>query len=296
MKDAPVFFGLEAGGTKCVCLVAKDEGSLLAQAQVPTTTPAQTLGAARAFFAEAALWGQPKSCGIAAFGPIQLDGAAQDYGCIASTPKPGWSGTDMCQVFADFAVPVALDTDVNGAALAEWNWGVGKGLRSFAYATIGTGIGAGILRDGHALHGAWHFELGHLRPRRAQGDAFAGICPFHGDCLEGLASGPAILARWGAPLSAMPDDHPAHAIQADYLGQLCASLAFAHAPDCIALGGGVMETPGLLERTSSAAQALIGGYAAWPAARDPLKFVRKPALGHRAGPLGAIALAMRAGA
>lgn len=294
MSDVPVFFGFEAGGTKCVCLVATGQDAILAQANVPTKTPAQTLGAARAFFGEARQWGQPHGCGIASFGPIQLDTGASDYGHIAPTPKPGWSGTDMRQVFADVDAPLALDTDVNGAALAEWKWGAGRGLRSFAYVTIGTGIGGGVLRDGRAVQGAWHLELGHLRPRRAPGDTFAGICPFHGDCFEGLASGPAILARWGLALSALEPDHPAHAMQAEYLGQLCASLTFAHAPERIVLGGGVMETPGLAERTATAAHALIGGYASWPAARDALEFVRRPALGDRAGPLGAIALAMRA--
>lgn len=294
MSDAPVFFGLEAGGTKCVCLVARGADAILAQAALPTTNPAQTLGAARAFFTEASAWVRPAGCGIASFGPIQLDTEAADFGHIANTPKPGWSGADMRQVFAGFDAPLALETDVNGAALAEWKWGAGRGLRGFAYATIGTGIGAGVLRDGRALRGAWHFELGHLRPRRAQGDDFAGTCPFHGDCLEGLASGPAIQARWGVPLSALADDHPAHAMQAEYLGQFCAALAFAHAPERIVLGGGVMQVPGLLERAACAAYALIGGYASWPAAQDSSGFVQRPLLGDRAGPWGAIALAMHA--
>lgn len=294
MGESPVYFGFEAGGTKCVCLIAAGEDRILAQAVLPTTNPGQTLGAASAFFSEAADWAQPAGCGIAAFGPIQLDRGAPDHGHIAQTPKAGWSGADMRHVFAGFTAPLAVDTDVNGAALAEWRWGAGRGLRSFAYATIGTGIGVGVLRDGVAVQGAWHLELGHLRPRRAAGDAFAGVCPFHGDCLEGLASGPAIAARWGAPLSQLAPEHPAHEMQAEYLGQLCASLAFAHAPERIVLGGGVMHTPGLLERAAARAQDLIGGYACWPAARSGQSFVDKPSLGDRAGPLGAIALAMRA--
>lgn len=294
MSAAPVYFGLEAGGTKCICLIANGPDGILARASLPTTHPAQTLGAARAFFTEASHWARPKGCGIAAFGPIQLDRQAPDYGRIAKTPKPGWEGIDLHQVFAGLDAPIEIDTDVNGAALAEWKWGAGQGLRSLAYATIGTGIGAGVLRDGQSVQGAWHFEMGHMRPRRAPGDAFAGVCPFHGDCLEGLASGPAIAARWGAPLSDLPPDHPAFAMQAEYLGQLCASLAFAHAPERIVLGGGVMHAPGLLEKVAAATQALLGGYAAWPAARNEQGFVQRPALGDMAGPMGAIALAMRA--
>ena len=294
MSAAPVYFGLEAGGTKCICLIANGPDGILARASLPTAHPAQTLGAARAFFTEASHWARPTGCGIAAFGPIQLDRQAPDYGRIAKTPKPGWEGIDLRQVFAGLDAPIEIDTDVNGAALAEWKWGAGQGLRSLAYATIGTGIGAGVLRDGQSVQGAWHFEMGHMRPRRAPGDAFAGVCPFHGDCLEGLASGPAIAARWGAPLSDLPPDHPAFAMQAEYLGQLCASLAFAHAPERIVLGGGVMHAPGLLEKVAVAAQVLMGGYAAWPAARNEKGFVQRPALKDLAGPMGAIALAMRA--
>lgn len=296
MSAAPVYFGLEAGGTKCVCLVATGPEGILAQASLPTTSPAQTLGAARAFFNEAGAWARPAGCGIAAFGPIQLDRQAPDYGRIAKTPKPGWEGADLREAFAGLDAPLAIDTDVNGAALAEWKWGAGQNLRSLAYATIGTGIGVGVLRDGRSVQGAWHFEMGHLRPRRAPGDAFAGVCPFHGDCLEGLASGPAIKARWGAPLTDLAADHPAFALQADYLGQLCVSLAFTHAPERIVLGGGVMHTSGLAEQVAASTQALMGGYASWPAARDELGFVQRPALGDLAGPMGAIALAMRTGA
>lgn len=287
-----IYFGLEAGGTKCVCLAAAGPEQILAERTIPTTTPGETLGAAAAFFAGLGL--APAACGVASFGPAVTDPASPNFGRIARTPKPGWEGADMLDVFAAYAVPKGFDTDVNGAALAEWRWGAGQSQAHLAYVTVGTGIGVGVLHEGRIAGGAWHLEMGHLRPRRAAGDDFPGLCPFHGDCFEGLASGPALLARFGAELSALPGEHPAHALVAEYLGQLCAALAFSHAPGRIVLGGGVMQTPGLLARVRARSEALLGGYAQFPEASDMKTWLIAPGLGPRAGVLGATALAMQA--
>ena len=285
-----MYFGLEAGGTKCVCLAAEGPERVLAERVIPTATPAETLAQAAAFFAGLKI--VPAACGIASFGPIHADRSDPAFGRIAVTPKPGWSGADMLSVFQGFACPKGFDTDVVGAALAEQVWGAGQGERHLAYLTIGTGIGLGVLDNGKPVAGAAGLEFGHLRPQRAAGDVFAGLCPFHGDCFEGLASGPAIKARSGASLSELAPNDPAHALEADYLAQLCAALVFAHAPGRILLGGGVMQTPGLLAQVRMRLGPLLGGYCQYPQVQDPARFVQAPALGNRAGALGAVALAL----
>jgi len=291
---ADVFFGFEAGGTKCVCIAAAGPDAVLAEHSIPTTTPQDTLGAARAFFTGLGL--APVGCGVATFGPAHVRRADPRYGRLARTPKPGWDNADMLSVFAGFDAPKRCDTDVAGAALAESRWGAGQGADTIAYVTVGTGIGAGVAQAGVSVQGAWHLEAGHMRPPRHPDDSFTGACAFHGACLEGLASGPALLARWGKPLSELAADHPAHALEAHYLAQLCANLCFFHATDRIVLGGGVMKTPGLLARVRAETERLLGGYAPWPAAADMELLLRAPQLGDRAGPLGAIALAQAAAA
>lgn len=288
----PVYFGLEAGGTKCVCIAAEGPGRVLAERVIPTTSPAETLARAAAFFQELGV--TPAACGVASFGPIDSDRNSPGFGTVATTPKPGWTGARMLSVFQNHACPKGFDTDVVGAGLAEQLWGAGRGERHLAYLTIGTGIGAGVLDHGRTVAGAAGLELGHLRPRRAEGDAFAGCCPFHGDCFEGLASGPAIQARSGASLSEMRPDDPAHALEAEYLAQLCAALVFAHAPGRIILGGGVMKTPGLLAQVRARLGPLLGGYCRYRQTNDLDRFVQAPGLGDQAGALGAVALAMAA--
>lgn len=287
-----IYFGLEAGGTKCVCLVAAGPGAILARQSIPTTTPAETLAVARRFFESQG--GAPEACGVASFGPVRVSPADPGYGRLARTPKPGWDGADMLSPFASFAGPKACDTDVAAAALAEQCWGAGRDVGTLVYVTVGTGIGAGVVKDGRSVRGAWHLEAGHYFPQRAPDDPFVGVCAFHGACLEGLASGPAIQARWGKTLSELPQTHPAHALEADYLAQLCLTLALTHAPERILLGGGVMQTPGLLARVRSRAGDLLAGYAPWPAAARLQDFICAPGLGEQAGPLGAIALAVSA--
>ncbi len=290
----PLFGCIEAGGTKFVLGVARAHDRVLRTHRVPTTGPRETIDAALAFFDEAAReWGAYTAFGIASFGPVDLDRRSPDWGRITDTPKPGWSRIDLAGAFgAAFDCPVGFDTDVNGAALAEHLWGACVGADVATYVTVGTGIGGGALVEERPLHGARHPEMGHVYPRRHARDRdFAGICPFHGDCLEGLASGPAIQARWGCSLSDLPSDHEAHAIIASYLAQLVVTQQALLSPRRIVLGGGVMATPGLIDRVRDEAARLAGGYFGTP---DYAALVVPPGLADRAGLLGALALAQRA--
>lgn len=287
--DGPLLGAVEAGGTKFVLAVGTASGNVLASHRLPTTTPAETLAAAANWFGA-----QPPlaAIGIGSFGPAVLDPASPRYGHITDTPKPGWSDCDIAGHFARrFGVPIGFDTDVNGAALGEYLHGAGKAGQSLAYVTVGTGIGGGLVIGGEPVHGAAHPEMGHLFPRRPAGDtSFAGICPFHGDCLEGLASGPAIKARWGASLDQLPAGHEAHAIVADYLAQLCHTLFALTAVETIVLGGGVSQAPGLVERVRRRSAELSAGYL--PGGKRHA--VVAPGLGQNAGIVGALVLAARA--
>ncbi len=257
---------IEAGGTKFVCGVGDAAGSR-ETARIATRDPDATLADVVAFLARAVdRHGPIAAIGIGSFGPLQLDPAAPDFGRITTTPKPGWQGADMpARLRAALGVPVAIDTDVNAAALAEAAHGAGRGARSLAYVTVGTGIGVGLAMDGRPVHGLGHPEAGHLLLRRhADHGDFAGICPYHGDCLEGLASGPAIIAAWGGSLATLPAGHPAWTVQADYLGQLCATLILVAAPEHIVLGGGVLSQPSLLDAARARTRERLAGYcAAW---------------------------------
>lgn len=280
---------VEAGGTKFVVGVADDAGEILASERITTTGPEETLAAVVEWLRGQ---GALAAIGVASFGPVGVDRARDDWGFITSTPKPGWCDTDVAGPLARvFDVPVGFDTDVNGAALAEWLWGAARGEAVAAYVTLGTGIGGGIVFDGRPLHGRGHPEVGHIRVRRDPRDGdFPGICPFHGDCLEGLANGPAILARWGLSLSDLPPDHEGHEIVAGYVAQLCIALEAMVSPGRIIIGGGVAHTPGLLDCVRAEAERLAGGY--FPGF-DPAHIVQ-PGLGERSGLLGVLALAQQA--
>lgn len=294
MTGAPLFGCIEAGGTKFVLGVARDPDTVLRTARIATTTPEETCAAAIAFFAAAqAEWGAFDALGIASFGPVDLDRSSPDWGRITDTPKPGWSGTDLVGPFARaLDCPVGFDTDVNGAILAESLWGAAIGADIAVYVTVGTGIGGGALVEERPVHGSRHPEMGHILPRRHPDDRdFAGTCPFHGDCLEGLASGPAIAARWGTSLSELAPDHPAHDIIAYYLAQLVVAQQALLSPRRIVLGGGVLGTPGLLDRIRRDSARLAGGYFGTEAYAT---LIVAPGLGDRAGLLGALALAQRA--
>ena len=275
--------GIEAGGTKFVLAVGTAPTEIAATHTIPTRGPDETLAEAHAWFAEQ---GVLSALGIASFGPVELDRASEKWGHILETPKAGWSDCDLAGYFSRrFAVPVGFETDVNGAALGEYHLGAGRGSASLTYVTVGTGIGGGTVIDGRLVHGAGHPELGHVFPRRDATDrSFAGTCPFHGDCLEGLASGPAILARWGSTLSDLPPDHEAHEQVAEYLAQMCHTVFAALATQTIVLGGGVMKTPDLLERIVGRTGELGAGYLP----RHGERRIALPSLGDRAGIMGAM--------
>lgn len=277
--------GIEAGGTKFVLAVGPAPDTIAARHTIPTRDPDRTLAEAAEWFAAR---GTICALGIGSFGPVELDPRSDRWGFITNTPKPGWADCDVAGYFAGtLGVPVGFDTDVNAAALAEHRaaGGMGDGL---AYLTIGTGIGGGLVLDGKPVHGIAHPEIGHIYPRRHPEDTdFRGICPHHGDCLEGLASGPAILARWGKSLSDLPADHPAHAIVADYVAQACHTLFATVAVGEIVIGGGVANTPGLVERIAERTRMLDAGYL--PGGQRHR--VIRPRLGGNSGIVGALLLA-----
>jgi fructokinase len=289
--SAPLFACIEAGGTKFVAGIVDADRRVIETARFPTTLPEETIPATIAWLTDAAArHGAVSAAGIASFGPVGLDRDAPDWGYITGTTKPGWSQADFAgRVGRELGVPVGFDTDVNGAALAEARWGAGQGQDVSVYLTVGTGIGGGAIINGHVLKGLSHPEMGHIRPQRHSDDRdFAGICPFHGDCLEGLASGPAIKARWGASLSELGPDHPGQDIIAWYLGQVVVTLQSIMEPGRVIIGGGVTGTPGLLDRVKRAAEDLGSSYFRGKAS----EIIVPPGLGDQAGLLGGLALAM----
>jgi fructokinase len=293
-----LFGAVEAGGTKIVCAVGDERGNIRAQARFPTQDPATTLGCVVAFLREQSRsLGDLASIGVASFGPVVLDRTSPRYGFIGQTPKAGWSNTDMAGVLArELSRPVGFDTDVNAAALAEHRWGAARDVSNLVYVTVGTGIGGGVLVNGEPLHGLMHPEIGHINPRRHRLDAgFEGVCPFHRDCLEGLASGPAIVARCGAQLEDLAASHPQWELEADYLGQLCAQLVLTLSPQRIIMGGGVMSQTRLFALIRERLLHWLGGYIdrseILAASED---YVVGPALGAQSGVLGALVLAINA--
>ncbi len=293
MIDAPLIAGLELGGTKCVAVLGTGPDDVRDEQRLPTTNPAETLGALEAVLEG---WGGFAAIGVASFGPVALDLHRPDYGSVTVTTKPGWSHTDIARRLGRrFDVPVGFHTDVVGAALAEGRWGAAAGLRDHAYVTVGTGIGVGLVAGDLPVTGMTHQELGHLRPRRMRGDEWGGACPFHGDCCEGLASGPAVAARTGIPAPDLPAGHPAWAPTADALAQLCHALALTGVPRRIVMGGGMMVgTPHLFSRIRQLLHDSLAGYLVTPELDDLDSYIVPPRLGNRAGPLGAIVLGEQA--
>jgi len=269
--------GIEAGGTKWVCAVGDGPDDLRELATIPTTTPAETLGAAASFFQRN---GKIAGIGIGSFGPIDFE-----RGSITTTPKPGWANTDVVGALrAALHVPVAFDTDVNAAALGEQRWGAAVGLETFSYVTVGTGIGGGGMVNGRLMHGLLHPEFGHIRiPHDRARDPFDGVCPYHGDCFEGLASGGAISARWGKNPEELSADE-AWDLEAEYVALGLLNVIAVLSPQLIILGGGVMKEPTLLQRVRTRVVELAAGYFEIPS-------IVPPALGDRAGVVGALELA-----
>ncbi|MFN3607762.1 MAG: ROK family protein [Hyphomonas sp.] len=284
--------GIELGGTKSIALLAEGK-NILHQVTVPTTTPDETLSRLRT---QLQLWHteQPFSAlGIASFGPIQLNKDAPDFGTILKTPKPNWTDAPVAIYLASsFTSPWAIDTDVNGAALAEHRWGAGIGCDSLCYITIGTGLGGGVVVNGKAVHGLLHPEIGHIRVRRSAGDTFPGACPFHGDCIEGLVSGPALAARFGRPTSEVPHTHPAWQSVADDIAELACTILLTTSAQRILFGGGVSSSRlFLLPMVRQRVFDRLGGYLPLPDVDTIAGIIAPPALGDLAGPLGAVAVA-----
>ena len=292
----PVYGGIEAGGTKFVCAVGTGPDDLRAETRFPTTTPEETIGRAIAFFEEQTQEDPLEAIGISSFGPVDPNEGSPTFGYITTTPKPGWTDTDFAgRIGRALGVPVGFDTDVNGAALGEHCWGGGQGLDTFIYLTVGTGIGGGGLVNGGPMHGLIHPEMGHVRLPRHPDDAFPGVCPYHGDCLEGMATGPAMEARWGQRAETLTSDHPAWEMEAHYLAFGLVNFICTLSPQRILMGGGVMEQRHLFPMIRHKVQALLNGYVASPTILERIDgYILPPKLGNRAGVLGAIALAQGA--
>jgi fructokinase len=298
-----LYGAIEAGGTKFVCLVARepandmdfDPQSILAETRFATTTPRETLGKAAEFISGHSPAGRLAAVGMGSFGPLDLDPASPTFGRITTTPKPDWSGADIAGELSSWLqVPTVIDTDVNAAALGEYRWGAARGLDPSLYLTVGTGIGMGGIFGGRPMHGLVHPEAGHMRlPHDRQADPFPGSCPFHGDCFEGLASGSAMRERWGGPAESLPPGHPAWDLQAGYLALALANLILALSPRCIVLGGGVMKEESLYPRVRREVVRLLNGYIQSPAILEEIdRYILAPGLGERSGVLGALALAL----
>ena len=290
---APLYAGAELGGTKCVLILARGPDDIVAREQIPTGQPEGTLGAIEQALAAWQSEHQFAALGIGSFGPLDLDLSSSGYGRITSTPKPGWRGASVLDRLSKAAgVPAGIDTDVNGAALAEMRWGSGRGMDDFAYITVGTGVGVGLIANGKPTRGFAHCELGHIRPQPLSGDDWPGSCPFHGDCVEGLVSGPALQKRLGRDPAELAPEDPVWESVGWALAQLCHAIVCAAAPRAIAIGGGVVDSnPHLHERIEAMLVESLNGYMQLPSGEP---YVRAPELGRDAGPLGAIALAMRA--
>jgi len=291
-----LYGGLEAGGTKFVCLVSAGPDEVVDEIRIPTTLPDETIARVIAFFEPHRRQGRLAAIGVGSFGPVDLDCASPTFGTITTTPKPGWSQVDLRgRLERALGLPVAFDTDVNAAALGERCWTPGnQALDPFVYVTVGTGIGAGVLANDRPLHGLVHTEVGHgLIPHDWRRDPFPGLCPFHGDCWEGLASGPAMAARWGQPPESLPAEHPGWALEAHYISLAVVNLICAYSPRRIVLGGGVAQHPGLHAAVQARVQKLLNGYIHSPLILEHMdEYLVPPSLGKRSGVLGAIALAM----
>lgn len=287
------FAGIEAGGTKFVCGVGSNPDDLR-KTEFPTTSAAETLRQALVVIRDMARGHTIQALGVASFGPIDLAPHSATFGYITSTPKPGWRNLDIVgELKRALGVPVAFDTDVNAAILAEVRWGAASGLSDAVYVTVGTGIGGGAFVGGQLLHGALHPEMGHLLiPHDLRRDPFAGTCPFHGDCLEGLASGPAMEKRWGVRGEGLPPDHPAWELEAHYLALGMMNIILTLSPQRIIMGGGVLRNGGVFPPLRKELRRLLNGYLQCPEVLSEIdSFVVPPLLGDRAGVLGALALA-----
>lgn len=295
MTNTRLYGGIEAGGTKVICVVGSGPENIVQQTRIQTTAPDETFQKIVQFFQPHTIAGKIDSIGIACFGPLDLNPDSPTYGHIAATPKMRWRNTDVLGTLQRLLkVKAAIDTDVNAAALGEFRWGASRGMDPSLYLTIGTGIGGGYIKDGKPLHGLLHPEMGHIRiPHDLKRDPFPGACPFHDDCFEGLASGPAIETRFGVRGEAVPDDDHFWEIEADYIAHALVNYILTLFPKRIVLGGGIMERALLFPIIRSRVLALLHGYVDHDSLLKNIdEYIVPPGLGSRAGSLGAMALAM----
>ena len=296
MNTIQLYGGIEAGGTKFVCVVASDPGNVIEEIRFPTTTPEETLNNTIKFFRPFTDSGRVHSIGVGCFGPLDLDQASPTYGHILSTPKPHWSNADVFGALKrSLNVKIAFDMDVNVAGLGEYVWGASQGLDPSLYLTIGTGIGGGYIKDGKPVVGMSNLEMGHIRIPHNHGlDPFKGNCPFHGDCFEGLASGPAIEKRLGVTGAFVPEEDPFWDIEADYIASALMNYILTLSPRRIILGGGVMQREFLFPKIRQRVLKLLNGYVVHETIlKNIADYIVPPALGNQSGSLGAIALAMQ---
>jgi fructokinase len=296
MVKEKLYGSIEAGGTKFVCCVASGPEHVVEEIRFPTTTPGETLGKAIRFFQPYVQSGQVRTIGVGCFGPLDLNPGSPTYGFITATPKPHWSNTDVRgNLKHALMVNVAFDSDVNAAAIGEATWGVSRGLDPSLYLTIGTGIGGGYLTNGKPLLGMLNLEMGHVRiPHDRELDPFNGSCPFHGDCFEGLASGPAIEKRLGVTGAVVPENDPFWDIEADYIASALMNYILTLSPERIILGGGVMQREFLFVKVRARVCELLNGYVASPSVLENIdRYIVPPGLGNQAGSLGGIAMAMQ---
>lgn len=284
--------GIEAGGTKFVCGIGNERGEVVDSISFPTEDPETTLGKAIAYFKEKSV----DAIGIGSFGPIDLRLGSPTYGYVTTTPKPGWGNVDFLGTLRrEFDVPCGWNTDVNAAAFGEATWGAAKGLKSCLYYTVGTGIGIGVFLEGRLVQGLVHPEGGHMLTRRHPGDDFAGLCPYHGDCLEGMASGPAIEARWNVKGHELPSNHPAWEMEAYYIAQSITGAVLLNSPEKVILGGGVMQQSQLFPLIREAVKANLNGYVSAGEIVERMdEYIVPPGLGQQAGLCGAFALGLAA--
>jgi fructokinase len=298
MNDQPLYAGIEGGGTKFICAIGHSPVHVIDSVTLPTVDAPTTLARCVDFFLAAQQrHGKIAALGFACFGPIELHSGSANFGRMMATPKPGWTAVDVLEPFRSaLNVPISLEVDVGAAALAELQLGAGRDVGSLAYVTVGTGVGGAIAPLDNAVSRLMHAEMGHLRVRRDPRDVdFAGICPFHGDCLEGLASGLAIQARWGCALDALPGTHPAASIIGGYLGQLAASITLLRSVERIVFGGGVMSNGTLLPHIRESAFNYLNGYIEPLKERDRMeRYICPPSLGNQAGIAGSLLLARAA--
>jgi len=283
---------IEAGGTKFVCGIGNEEGNIEDRITFPTEQPERTLGQVIDYFRGKGV----EAIGVGSFGPINIDRSSPQYGCVTTTPKPGWTDYPFLPVLKQaFDVPMGWDTDVNAAAYGEATWGAARGLDSCVYYTIGTGVGVGVYAEGRMIHGLVHPEGGHVLTRRHPDDTFEGFCPYHGDCLEGIAAGPALEKRWKVKGSELPPDHPAWAMEAFYIGQAVANTVLLLSPKKVILGGGVMHQMQLFPLIREEVRKNLNGYVSASAIlQDIDNYIVPPGLGDNAGLCGSLALGLNA--